>query len=62
MKIIYRPYQESTLHSTVGQPQWIMPDNVDNTPRMIAGIQQASDVLLDNNRFDQDFFNRHQQQ
>lgn len=56
---MYRPYQESTLQSTVGQPQWSMSNNDDNTPR-IAGIQQASDVLLGNNQFSQDFFNLHQ--
>jgi len=57
---MYRPYQESSLNSTLGQSQWSMSDNVDNTPR-IAGMQQASDVLLGNNQFNQDFFNLNQQ-
>ena len=60
VKKMYRPYQESSLNSTLGQSQWSMSDNVDNMPR-IAGMQQASDVLLGNNQFNQDFFNLNQQ-
>lgn len=41
---MYRPYQESTLQSTVGPSHWSMSDNVDNTSRM-AVIEQASDYV-----------------
>ncbi|VVC38712.1 Hypothetical protein CINCED_3A013704 [Cinara cedri] len=43
---MYRSYQESTLQSAVRQSQWGLSNNFDNMST-IAGLQQTSDVLLE---------------